>query len=704
MNMLKKILSVLFIYISVNTTIAQVLYSERFNSLSLTSGTFTSNSSTQTYYYNDVPAGMFTINNGNKIADTLSGNYPFYANGQKQKAWLSYVPSAISNTTDTFAVSTSWLNPSSSADAWLITPIINNISATTVLTWEAMAPDAINPDGYEVYVTTNTLTTPVTSDFSGNRIFNTLAEANTWQTHGISLAAYVGQNIRIAFRNNSSNKYQLWLDDIVVENINNSFDVATISNDVYKYSTPNINNYITATFKNNGYTTINNITINYRMGSGVTVTETQALSTALPYLASKQLTFSVPFISSSAAYYPLKIWVSAINGNADQLATNDTVTGSITLSTAIPIKKILLEEYTSAKCGWCPDAYTVMDSIQSTSTYSNVIAASTHTNDNMEHVDGNMLIADYTTELATATIDQYYFSAFKKMAIDRNNWRTFITQRQSMNVPATVAVTNYTYNSTTRQIDATVSATFVGDVKGDYRLNLYVKENHIYGPPGGSADNGWNQYSFLFNTPSSPYYQKGSYLNANTYLLNSYDYQHQYVIEHMAGGAYGNSGIIPATGPTAGQTFTMAYSYILPTVTTGEYRYNADNIHLIGLLTEYNTDPTKRTVINADEVKLTSNPEVAVGVKDLTASDFNLNLFPNPTTGTFNLNYTISESQNIKVSIYNTLGELVYIETLNTTAGNVNHQLNLEHLQQGNYSVVVSFKNNSISKKLTIIK
>ncbi|MBK6984179.1 MAG: hypothetical protein IPH32_05230 [Bacteroidetes bacterium] len=80
--MLKKILYLLFLSLSLQQSFAQVIYNERFNNLALTTAT---NNTSQTYLYADVPTGMFSINNGNLIADTLSGNFPFRANGQKQK-------------------------------------------------------------------------------------------------------------------------------------------------------------------------------------------------------------------------------------------------------------------------------------------------------------------------------------------------------------------------------------------------------------------------------------------------------------------------------------------------------------------------------------------------------------------------------------------------------------------------------------------
>lgn len=696
--MLKKIFLILFISFTVHHTFSQVLYSERFNSLSLTTSTYSANSSTQTYFYSDVPNSMFTINNGSLIADTLTGNYPFRATGQKQKAWLSYVPA---NGTDTFAVSTSWLKPTGTASNWLITPTINNIAANTVLTWEALAPDLNNQDGYEVYVATNTTTVPVVADFT-NLVFSTSAEKSTWQTHGISLAAFAGQNIRIAFKNNSTNKYQLWIDDISVSNIANAYDVSTISHSVYKYSSVNALNAIVATFKNNGYTPITNLTIDYKMDNGVAVTETKIFSPALSYLDSRQLTFTMPYSSATPLYNTFKIYPRLINGQPDVLATNDTITGSITISDSVPTKKVFVEEFTSTNCGWCPDAYKVLSSITSTNT--NIVAATIHDNDNMSNTSGNMLIADYASSFPSATIDQYYFPVNDSVAVKQNNWNNFITQRLAMKVPANVSVTNYTYNPGTQQIDATVSAKFFGDVKGDYRLNLYIKENNIYGPKADSLfDNQWNQHNNLYNIPSSQYYQQGNLVNGD-YIMSSLSYKHQYVIDSMLDGAYGVAGIIPVNGTTKGQTYTKNYSYILPSATAGEFRYNVDNIYLIGVLSEYNVNTKSRAILNVAEVKLNSNAEAVVGVKDLAKADIQLNIFPNPTSDICYLTYSLKNDEYITVNVYNTLGELVYIETKNVSAGNVRHLLNLNELHSGNYSVQISLKNNTITKKLTIIK
>ena len=698
--MLKQLFYVLLFSLSLTQTFSQVLYSERFNTLALTTGT---NTTLQTYLYSDVPTTMFTINVDTLRAEITNGNYPFKASGQQQKAWLGYVPVGG---TDTFAVSTSWLKPIGIANAWLITPTINNITANSVLNWEAMAPDINNSDGYEVYVTTNTSATPVIGDFS-NLVFSRITESNSWQTRGISLASFAGQNIRIAFKNNSTDKYQLWLDDIKVENITNGFDVATLSHSIYKYSTISANNTIAAIFKNNGFSPITNLTINYKMDNGSIISETKILSPALNYLESRELTFSTLYNSTVPIYNGFKIWSSTINAQADQVASNDTITGSITISLSSPAKKVLVEQFTSAKDAASPNGQIMMQSIVSTNT--NVIATSIHLNDSLGnrpiHTSLQTVFNSGSTT-PTAMIDRYLFTPTSKRITNTSNWSSYITQRQLMKVPATVTVTNVLYNSSTRQIDVTVSANFVGDVKGEYRFNLYVKENNVYGPIADSSDNMWNQYNGLYNIPSSQYYQYGNFdVISGEYIMSAASYKHQNVIHDMRDGWMGDPTPVPTNSTTIGQTYSKNYSFILPTATSGEFRYNADNVYLIGVLSEYDTNYYNGlAILNADQQKLTGNPEALVGIKENQKNNIQLNVFPNPTSDICHLNFNLENNEYVKINIYNALGELVYIETKNISAGNVDYILNLTELHSGNYSVQVSFKNNTITKKLTIIK
>jgi hypothetical protein len=605
-------------------------------------------------------------------------------------------------TQDTFAVSTSWLSPTSSADNWLITPHITNISVNSVLSWEAMAPDIQHPDGYEVYISTTNSSVPLISEFtSANRLFSTEAESSTWTKRGVSLANYAGQSIRIAFRHNSNNKFQLWLDDIIVENTSNAYDILATSNDVYPYSTINTAIAIKSSFQNKGYIAASTLVVNYKVGNNATISESKILASALNYLQPIQLNFNTPFISSTPGLYEIKVWVSSINNQADQNTSNDTLYIPITLMSNVPEKKVLVESFASSKDGWTPDSQHHHNITAATNSLA--IIAIHHGEDSVSHANSFTLKNDYSCDYSDACIDQYLFSSKSTVGINSITTNTFITQRQAMIVPATVTVTSISYNNSTREINATVESTFFGDVKSDFRLNLYIKENNVYGPINENFDNGWNQYNYSYATPTSPFFQLGSYLNETTYLLAPTQYSHNHVIHDMLDGAYGASGIIPSNGLTAGQTYTKTYTYTLPNTPSNTHVYNADNIYLIGVLSQYNSNPNQRSIINAAEVKLTSAAEQPVGITEL-ANENKLLIYPNPTSNFCYISLNSPANEWCTLSAYNTLGELVYSEQIDLKAGqNILHkEFNL--LNSGTYFIKLDSKKIHYSTKLTIIK
>ncbi|PZU78300.1 MAG: hypothetical protein DI529_17950, partial [Chryseobacterium sp.] len=115
---------------------------------------------------------------------------------------------------DYAAMSTSWYNPAGASNDWLISPQIALPAAVSVLKWDAKAQDADYPDGYKVMLSTNGGNT--VADFTV-QLYSTAAENSTWTSREVSLAAYVGQTVRIAFVNNSNDMFVLLVDNIKVE-------------------------------------------------------------------------------------------------------------------------------------------------------------------------------------------------------------------------------------------------------------------------------------------------------------------------------------------------------------------------------------------------------------------------------------------------------------------------------------------------------
>lgn len=129
-------------------------------------------------------------------------------------AWIEYVDP--DNITDTVAASTSYFDPTGSADRWLITPAITLGNYGNFLYWEAKSHDASYPDGYQILIsTTDTQISSFTDTLDAVQ-----TESEYWQSRDLNLSELgydTPQTVYIAFVNRTNDGFKLYLDDISVE-------------------------------------------------------------------------------------------------------------------------------------------------------------------------------------------------------------------------------------------------------------------------------------------------------------------------------------------------------------------------------------------------------------------------------------------------------------------------------------------------------
>ena len=179
------ILSLLLLFIAYGSN-AQTIFSENFNGAN--------------------PLANWTLINNDGL--TPNTNVAFVNN-----AWVITADSA--NTPDSAVISTSWYTPAGTSDDYMVTPAIA-LTANNVLEWQAFAPDANFPDGYELRIST---TTPTVAGLLANpALFTTTGENSTWTNRSVDLglAGYSNQTVYLAWRNNSNDMYLLLVDNIKV--------------------------------------------------------------------------------------------------------------------------------------------------------------------------------------------------------------------------------------------------------------------------------------------------------------------------------------------------------------------------------------------------------------------------------------------------------------------------------------------------------
>ncbi len=83
-------------------------------------------------------------------------------------------------------------------------------------------------------------------------------------------------------------------------------------------------------------------------------------------------------------------------------------------------------------------------------------------------------------------------------------------------------------------------------------------------------------------------------------------------------------------------------------------------------------------------------------------SIINFNVFPNPNNGMFTIDFTTDAIDNYSIEMYNSLGEIVYVEKLNQFKGKYSQQVNISELSKGIYFLNVRNSKKISSKKICI--
>jgi hypothetical protein len=239
-----------------------------------------------------------------------------------------------------YLISTSWYLPSGTSNDWIITPTFT-VPNNARLKWDASGSSS--KESYYVAVST---TGTLTSDFT-QIIANIPAEDFAWQTHDISLSAFTGQTIYIAFVYTSSSKILLRLDNIsVYESAANDGMIKDISGmSRYGYGNQIVSGY----FKSFGLSPASNATINYCVNNGTVTTETVNFSSVLNFGDSVAYSFSTP---ASFGLYEntIKVWVTQVNGSNESILINDTSKYTIFNASQSVLRNALLEEMYSSTC------------------------------------------------------------------------------------------------------------------------------------------------------------------------------------------------------------------------------------------------------------------------------------------------------------------------------------------------------------------
>jgi len=300
---------------------------------------------------------------------------------------------------------------------------------------------------------------------------------------------------------------------------------------------------------------------------------------------------------------------------------------------AQPVKKVLIEKYTSAYCGNCPRATNILKDI--TANEENVIWLSHHSDfipDAMYVGDLDEMYYDFADSAPRASFDRVLFDDANRVAVTSGTWEDRLTQQLNEPAIAGIAIYGNTHNN---QVFFTVDVNFVSAPEvGDLRLSVFAVEDVVVGSGAG-----YDQSNYDNNNPNSPLYQQGQPIP---------NYEHLNVTRAIISDNWGTAGIIPDS-PEIGTNYSYEYTYQVPE------EFDFEKIRIVAALHYYDeNDLNKHYLLNANEDYVAS----FLGINTTEPNTPTLTNFPNPFS-----KHTFIEinnlPQNVTVLAYSLTGKII---------------------------------------------
>ena len=436
------------------------------------------------------------------------------------------------------------------------------------------------------------------------------------------------------------------------------------------------NNTVSGNFSNYGAAAITSYDLNYSVDGGPAVTESVNGVSIAPFGGTGIYSHGTPLnIASGGEQHEVCVWINNINGNADELNCNDELCVDIFSNngTSASTVKVVLEEFTGAWCGWCPDGAVILEDLIAANP-TNVIGISIHDNDGMEYAEG--IRSEFNvTAYPNGMVDRKLFPGEAKESHSRGQWAANVNSQLTRYTPVEVSIA-HTYDASTRTITATVTADFVDFAAGDMRFVMAVTEDNVTG-----SGSGYDQVNYLDGTAGHPYEGAGDPIIG---------FNHGHVLRANEPGVFGNAGIIPSPA-SPGSTYSETFTYVIPA------SYDENEIAVIGFVSYSNPVIGEREILNADhqQLNLVSLEEVSL------LGSFTMS--PNPTDGEFTIELDLRQEVSADIVIYNTSGQEVNkIASGNYAAGSQTIQGSVGDLPAGLYYVTIHSENHSLTQKLVV--
>lgn len=391
--------------------------------------------------------------------------------------------------------------------------------------------------------------------------------------------------------------------------------------------------------------------------------------------ATHNFTHSIPLNAVGGQTYSLVFNISNVNGSTDPDTSNNSLSKSILVVNEIYPKTVVYEEGTGPWCGWCVRGHVGLKDMHHFHNDDTWIGIAVHNGST-----NPMKLVEYDTAVS-ARISGYPSGLLNRGANEVDPGYSELNAAYTAELARVpvgkIEITNQSWNATTRQLTAQVSAKFALDIAGaDYNVAVVVIENNVTG-----TTTAYNQLNYYNSNGIDIIDWEGiNWRNlGNPIAAASMVYQH--VGRALLGGFNGQTGVVPAA-----VTYNTPYTYTFThTLAAGQ---DETDVELVALLID--NSKTTKDIVNAKKVELNTT----LGVNDFKGLTFSF--YPNPSNGSI----TFNTEKELQIEIIDLLGK-----TMVKKAGIMdNSTIDLSNLSDGVYVVNVTDGVSTTSQKLVLKK
>lgn len=439
---------------------------------------------------------------------------------------------------------------------------------------------------------------------------------------------------------------------------------------------------ISGSIRNAGSSTMTSVQVNWTENGGTVNTDNVTLNLASS--ASTTFTHSVSLTAANAgSFTDVKVWVSSPSGMVDGNNLNDTLEQQVYVNTGASVqRKVVLEEYTTAVCQFCPDGAVVVEQVLAAN--ANVIGIGVHScfgTDAMTNTAASTICSTLGNNSApTGMIDRIVYPGESSAAFSRNLWLARANARSAQGSPVGLTITgSYVPGASTASV--TVSSSFVDyPLPGSINVSLAVLEDSVTG-----TGNGYNQINAYNTQAGHPYFGAGNPVVG---------YVHRHVLRTILPSTFGDATVIPSTivlSTPYSRTFTVS----IPT--TWDY----EQISLVAMVNYAGPGISEYQILNAEQVHL---DQLTTGLNEVVSNVNGVQLSPNPTSDFSTVQFNLVRNSNVNVTVMDVTGKVVQVQNLGVMSkGKQQAIVDATILENGFYLVSLRVGEEQITRKISVM-